>query len=260
MMKKILLLIVFLLLHSQAYAVNWCDDANNVGCFLMEDETTETDRGGNTSNDLSVSSGDTIEQSTTKKFGTYSRDFELTDTDTLEHSDGNETDINGADAKLSISMWFYLESDTGNNQYLVNKYSTVADNRQYAMVINSSDKLSLFKGDSVGSCGFQSFSGNTNINSAGTWYHLAVVYDDIKVYLYLNGSLDNGTGAPETGGICNGDASFLIGGNGGGYSDGLIDDVGIFSSDLDSTDINDIMDNGLVQAAASTRNRLMLIN
>jgi len=250
-----LILLLTLLLSIPSYAVTqWCDHVNNVGCFLMEDSGNETDRGGNTSNTLTETSG-TIPQSVDEKFGTYSRDFEAGETEYLAHADSLETDISGADATLSIMSWAKLETGGSSDQFIMSKFGS--SNIQYGISIN---------GNEVAQCYFSAASDNggsyervltdQGALDEGTWYHLTCVYDDTNKIIYRNGVA---TSSSKTDGIFDGNQEFKFGSRDGArYWDGLIDDGAIFDTALDSTDINDIMDNGLVQAAASTR-RIMVI-
>jgi hypothetical protein len=213
----------------------------------MEDETTETDRSFN-EGDLTVSDGDTIPQSEIKKFGTYSRDFESNDGDYLYHADGNATDLSGANVKFTFLLWWRPESVGGPYEYLLSKYGA-SGTFQYAVHIGDGNDFAY----RLSSNGTSSASDRTgNALSNGTWYHVAVVSDDVNARIYQDGVLDNDATSSFTGGLYDGSANFLIGGaNNTGFADGLIDDVGMFNTNLDSTDINDIMDNGLVQASSS---------
>ena len=95
--------------------------------------------------------------------------------------------------------------------------------------------------------------GTTHMTTA-TWYHLAYVYNDTDVRLYLNGLLDaNATGPVNplafTAGIAAGTAKFIIGANDGtsiaNYFDGLIDDVAIFNRALTAAEVLAIKNYGV---------------
>jgi len=250
----VLILLLTLLLSVPAYATNWCADA--VSCFLMEDSEAESNRATGATDSLTISSGDTIEQSSTKKFGTYSRDFEFGDGDFMYQADGLSTDISGADQEISIVLWARFESMDRTS--LVNK-GWWDDDNQY--LIRYDTEGIEFRLDSNGGEGGENCdTGDINLTALNTWYHIAATYDDANMYIYVDG-IEKKSCAYSFG---IGDASkeFMIGAytydSPARFMDGLIDDVGIFDTYLSITDINDIMDNGLYEAAASTR-RIMVI-
>lgn len=258
MIHKILLLILFLLLSTPASALtDWCDTLHgDVGCFLMEDSGNETDVSrGNT---LTETDG-TIPQDADKKFGTYSRDFELGDTEYLTHADGLDTDFYGADQHISIVHWTKFESSVSG--ITVSKADGGTDyNTSYLMLYLAPPTDTMWFCLSANLSSLECAKGGSSAYDDGSWHHVAGVYNDTDIRLYLDGVLDsNGADNPQarTDGFGNSSAPFRIGtrqysGSLTNYFDGLIDDVGIFDVALDSTDINDIMDNGLVQAAAET--------
>jgi hypothetical protein len=243
-------LLILMLLCGEAWATDYC--ASAVGCFLMEDATTETDRSTGYINDLSVSSGDTIPQSTDKKFGDYSRgSFNYSDAEYLYHADGLSTDINGSSARISIVSWGKTTYDGGDgNQSLVSKYNSGGSERQYnlLMMMNITNDPAWFLLSSNATAGI-TCAGATNLET-DTWYHIAGVYDGTDMRLYVNGRLDsNGSDNPKshTAGIYNSNTQFRVGGDYSGfnYMRGYIDDVGIFNTALSSTDISAIYDYGL---------------
>jgi hypothetical protein len=89
-------------------------------------------------------------------------------------------------------------------------------------------------------------SGTRLVNTMGTmdvndgkWHHIAMVVDGTKLYLYMNGTLDNfvdASGLPET----TDEFPVLIGENAeetGHYWNGLIDDVRLYSYALSEAEI-----------------------
>ena len=247
MIQRILLVLLLLLsLSSPAWATNWCGDVNNQACFLMEDDGNESNESSNSSDGLTETSGD-IPQDADEKFGTYSRDFEEGDTEYLEQADGLSTDISGADQALTICLWVKLESFPGAIP-LVEKWDAGSSTKQYFLERGDSGNL---RGGLSPNGTSQYFVGGASGISAGTWYHVCMVYNDTNMQLYRNGSTD-GSAYGYTAGIADTNSTFVIGGNieSGSptdYYDGLIDEVGIFDTALDSTDINDIMNNGLFE-------------
>lgn len=257
-LKKILTVVsLILLLATPVFATDYTSDANCMGAFLMEDSGNETDAAqGNT---LIETSGTIPQNGTDYKFGSYSRDFERGDSEYLTHADALDTDISGVDQELSLVVWAKWEA--GNNAYnpLIAKWDDSTSNEQYFLGINdySGDALS-FRVTADGSTAVTCVGG-TNLDT-GSWQHFAAVYDDTDMRVYVDGTLDsNGSDNPKshTGGIADTSSPFYIGtyfrlGSPNKYWDGLLDDAGVFDRDLSSVEVNDIMDNGLQQAAAAS--------
>lgn len=232
-----------------ALAVNYCEDANNVGCFLMEDSGTETDRGGNTSNDVTESAGDTIDLNTSDfKFGSGSRDWEASHVEWLEHADGLDTDITGT--SISMVGWIKVES-FGDDHVLMGKWEQ-SDDHQYMLRVTTSGVPECHLAST--SSGITSALGNAGSITVGTWHHMACVYDGSNITLYVDGSVDtNGTDNPKsfTSSIVNGSTPFRMGirtsfSNPADPVDGLMDDLAIFTDALSSGEIADIIANGLI--------------
>lgn len=248
-----------MLVANPSFAKNWCNDSSNRGCWLMENSGTETDNGANTSGDMLLLGSTTIPTSTTvpKIYTSNSRDFERDEADYLYHADGLGTDISGANAQMTIVAWIRLESVGGGNYAIFCKYLTTGDNRQYCFWVDStSDQLEFFKSDtSASGVGFDSVLGSTSLTT-NTWYHVAAVYDDTEMTVYLDG-VEDATPLAETGGIYNGTAQVRIGSSpsqAGNEFDGLIDEVAIFNTALTQSQIQDIMNNGLLQNKTFIRN------
>ena len=264
-MRIALILLLTLLSCSFVEATNWCNHANNQGCFLMEDSGTESNESINSSDGLTVSAADTIPQDTDRKFGDYSRDFELGDAEYLTQGDSLSTDISGANQSLSIVTWIKPESEGSGFRVIVSKYST-SSQRQYSFHHQSVADIMDFTISSNGTT-TTSALGATGLTANGTtWYHVAAVYNDTDMRIYIDGVLDsNGANNPKayTSGINDGTAAFMVGNRASTAApyDGLIDDVGIFDTALSSTDVNAIMNLGLIPVStASRKDRVMIIN
>lgn len=249
-MKKILLVLFLLCLSNPALATNWCGSSSGcVACYLMEDDGNESNRCVNGSTALTETGGD-IPQDADAKFGTYSRDFEDSDSEYLVHGDGNETDISGADQSITVCGWAKMEDDLNHIYAVAGKYDYGSNNRQYILRLDTANNKMSFgvSGDGVT---LNSTAGDTATLVIDTWYFLCGVYNDSTIEVYLDGSNDSTSPTSYSGGIYDGTSGFAVGTYFDTYPtprfyyDGLIDDVGVFDVALDSTDINDIMDNGL---------------
>ncbi|MFC1794688.1 LamG domain-containing protein, partial [Planctomycetota bacterium] len=82
--------------------------------------------------------------------------------------------------------------------------------------------------------------GIDNVND-GKWHHAVAVYDTHRMYLYIDGGLDQTRDAPEY--ICTNDFPVLIGENAempGRHWNGLIDDVRIYNYALNLEEIQNV--------------------
>lgn len=261
MIKYILYTILSIVGASIASATDFTQDANCVGAWGLEDETGEADLSSN-NEDLTESSGDTISRSKTHKFGTYSKQFYASHAESLEHVDGGSTDINGADAKITICCWMYTYSDT-SNQYILGKYDTTANQRQYNLYFNATKDVVSFSLSTTSGSGAagETVVGQTDL-ATNTWYHIAATCNDVDMRIFIDGELDCASATDHTDGIFNGSAKFCLGNiyiNGSlsnnGLS-GLLDDVIVFDRALSKTEIQDIMNNGMQGSAAPASTEL----
>lgn len=98
--------------------------------------------------------------------------------------------------------------------------------------------------------------------TANTWQHVGFVYNGSSVLFYLAGNADGGGNTTGNLGWLNTEA-WTMGARdsrNGYYADGLFSEYAIFSRALDSTEINDIMDNGLAPVAAGRTRRFFMVN
>ncbi len=244
-------------------ATDFCADANAQGCWLMEDATTESDESGE-GEDLTVSAGDSIPQSTTKVFGTYSRDFETGDDDYLYAADGGSTDISGANQNMSVCAWYYRESDTGSGEAIVAKYDHGSSDKQYVLQIDGEDDYK-FTISNDGSASADAEHATTVYIEK--WNHICGVYDESdtgkELKIYVNGWLEDTT--TFTAGIYDGSALFAIGSrfdSGSTYkqADGFIDDVIIYDRAISPNEVLEHFYYGISNPVVGGARRIMLIH
>lgn len=225
--------------------------ASCMGYWRMNGTTTETDRTSN-GNDLSLSSGDTIPTSSDvpSGFSGTSRDFELGDAEWLSIADGTELDIYGADQQITVVAW--IKSETTNyaaSAHVAGKYQVASDQRQYRLYVTADDVAgcNIAPVTSGASGGVENAYGTTDITpSTPAWFHIALVYDDTNLIVYVNGDAE--FTEPATTGIFNGSGPFSIGGGAGDanyFFDGLIDEVAVFNTALSEAQIGEIMTYGV---------------
>jgi len=237
---------------TSAGATDYTADANCMGAWFMNSGDSETDRSGE-SGTLGESPSDDIPTSATVPSGYSgtSRDFEGGDGDGLLHADNLSTDINGANQSMSMCCWFKFEAAPDSDDTLIAKYYVIDDERQYKMQFRNTDSAMCAYISSDGTSGTTTKAiGATDITDTN-WHHCCVVYNDTDIRIYLDGSLDsNGASNPisHTAGIYAGTAQFGVGNLAdtlGEAFDGLMDEVIVFNRALSSSEVSDIMTNGI---------------
>lgn len=258
-MKK-WLLVLFLILNMGAQTqvrfstvpfetggTNYTQDANCKGAWYMNCADNETDRSGE-STDLTETSGDIPTSADVPSgYAGTSRDFELDDSEYLAIADGGVLDINGADQSVSFCMWVKFETWAASVR-IGGKKATSQVQYYFGTTGAVPNVYFQFAVSADGTAEASAYNSGLSI-STGTWYHLAGVYNDTDVRLYVNGELSSSANNPtaHTGGIFNGSAEFRIGATPtpSGYFDGLLDEVIVFNRALSAAEILDIYTNGI---------------
>ena len=229
-------------MSSNALCINWCDDANTELCITYEDAGGDpTDSSSNAF--TVVNDGVTMTTGNPPaSYSTYYGDYERNETDDLQVNDTvGVLKFEGATEDFSTSFWFYPETISGNNQFLTNFMDTSGDgwlvhaNNSGTVTFYIDAKVTTSVGTLDSKWQYWSFTANRDGNSQ----------------VYLDGVA---TGTPtalssEVMDITTNTFRIASPYTGGNWTDGLMDEHIITSDILSSTDINDIMDNGLVQAA-----------
>ena len=213
---------------------------------LEEASGTRVDSHG--SNDLS--DNNTVGQMTGKQGD--AADFEKANSEYLSISDASQSglDISG---DFSIALWYKPESTpSGANNNLVAKWrNSGASQRAYALAHRESggESLAIAVSNNGSSNDFKVYS-QTLTN--GTWYHIVATYDASasQYRMYVDGS-EHGS-SPQTGSITsvhNSTDDFAIGADNvaaGAFNhiDGAIDEVGIWSKVLTSSEVSDLYSSG----------------
>lgn len=238
---RTVLILLLMLLSTPVYATNWCD--SSAGCWLFDESSGDLIDSSPNGNDGTLNNGPT--QGETGQFGSAYL-FDGSD-DYVEVSPGNDLDF------TDYSMTIWINSDTTTQSAFAGVYAkrTTGTNGAYSLQAGGDgDNLNVFHGGSNAST---SIGLETDLE--GSFGHCAVVFDDTAnlFIFYHNGvEVENKafTTSPGTG------TGTLIIGNertiGQPYS-GYLDELAFFGSKLSATDINDIMDNGLVQDGAVRR-------
>ena len=269
-MKRIFLILLFIFCYSFQSSANdpvfqqiiigaggggadYTSDASCMGAWFMNNNGgNETDRSGE-GGTLTQMVG-TIPTSATVPSGYAgtSRDFELGDSEYLTHADGGSTDIFGADQAITITAWILPESVTnGDYNVIVSKYDHGSNDRQYLLALYGTAVGEYKVQVRISSDGTTATSVDSTVTdyAISAWHHVAMVYDDIDIRIYVDGVLACTPGAHTTG-ISEEPSAFAVGTMfnstaTGQYFDGLIDEVSIYNAALSSGDIAAIYANGI---------------
>ena len=136
---------------------------------------------------------------------------------------------------FTVEAWIKKDSSTAGWEHRVigNRYSWNDPNGWY-LAFPSNEKI-IFSAQSASTPSVGLFS--TDALSTGTWYHIAGVYDNGTLKLYINGELNN---TVSDAGYTPSNRELTIGGqpNSSNYGfDGLIDEVHLYSSALSAETI-----------------------
>ena len=151
-------------------------------------------------------------------------------------------------SKFSVAAWFRTITVPSDDRFIVNKGGSGIDslgkNQNYGIWITSSGKLS---GGFETSSGSNKYVTSSNSYVNGQWQHGVVTFDGSIVRLYVNGiqvASTATTSLPDT----NGNQPLRIGANSLSLGDifkGDIDEVGVWSKALSSSEIANLMNNGI---------------
>jgi hypothetical protein len=151
-------------------------------------------------------------------------------------------------SKFSVAAWFRTITVPSDDRFIVNKGGSGVDslgkNQNYGIWITSSGKLS---GGFETSSGSNKYVTSSNSYVNGQWQHGVVTFDGSIVRLYVNGiqvASTATTSLPDT----NGNQPLRIGANSLSLGDifkGDIDEVGVWSKALSSSEIANLMNNGI---------------
>ncbi len=145
--------------------------------------------------------------------------------------------------QITVSAWIKVNEFNRNWQAIVAK-----GDRAWRLQRNVGESTLEFacSGLVVPGSDWGPIYGTTDVND-GHWHHVAGVYDEEKLYLYIDGSLDASAEAP--GNIRVNDEPVYIGENSqtpNRFWNGLIDDVRIYSYALSAEEISEIAQNALL--------------
>lgn len=172
-------------------------------------------------------------------------DFETTNSEYLSITDAAQSGLD-LTASQSYSFWVKFESlpTSGNLMNLANKWTGGTDR---------SFLIDLYNNGGTTSLRFILYNSSASTASyvwtpsTGTWYHIVAVYDgpNTDSFLYVDGS-QVASDTSSLSSVKNSNSDFVIGSQNGSfwYFDGVIDEFGVWSKPLTSTEITDLYNSG----------------
>ena len=151
-------------------------------------------------------------------------------------------------SQFSVSAWFKTTSNFGDESFMVNKGGLGTDssgnNMNYGIWMTSSEKV---QGGFETSSGSNRYVTSPSSYNDGQWHHGVVTFDGSVLRLYIDGvqvTTLSTSSTPET----SGNHPLKIGANSRIADDlftGSIDEVGVWNRALTTTEITNLMNNGV---------------
>mgnify|MGYP005841273725 CR=1 FL=1 len=153
--------------------------------------------------------------------------------------------------KLSICAWVYGDDwSSGDSVDLILRKGEGNPNNWQLSITNGKVALSLDAWDGRNTSG--NVYGNTKLDT-GKWYHVAATWDGKTAYIYVNGSIDNGSGKSYESTLGTDTRPVYLGGRAGGDAhdrfDGILDDVRLYDRALTGAEIRTIINEATAQDA-----------
>lgn len=239
-------------------------DAACEAVWRLESGALTTDSSGN-GNTLT---NDGVAASGTYKEGSYSGDFEYDETDSLLISDaslssGFPLKTGDTTKDISVCFWFRLESHPAST-YLFSKFDLTTNKASFGILVTSALKIGHNIGYNYGAS--YEVNWDTGTLSDGVWYHVGATYDDsskawtMRVWNGTTSAIVANLSGTKTNNISVTSASVLIGAcqeGAAAWTDGLIDEVVVFSRVLSTAEIDSIRGGTFGASGGSEHRRII---
>lgn len=235
-------------------ATDYTSDANMVAYYMFEDDPGLTKSG---TGDNHVDDGGNLPDKDTVNYkeGIQSADFVAANSDNIYAADASLTaDFPGIEASDSFSIVAWVQMDDHASRTICSHYIGTNIWRWEA---NGDGKLWCRLYYSDGGGGHVEGAANTALSEDGsTWHHVAMVLNGTanKIYLYLDGDIDNGEGLAFDHTMKTAENSyFCIGAHAGGgvHMEGRIDELAVLNRALAEAEIEEIIASGLTGGAVA---------
>lgn len=226
---------------------NYCD--NTSGCWAMDGSAGEADIA--TGNLFSLDASGTVGSATSTNVTDFTGYRRLFGEGTLSKDvEGSVLDATGTALSIVGRINFTGTLAGTNRRYLVSKYSTGDNQRQYALTTTDNEAGGYYV---LGTLMSSSGTSGTAIDSTthlspNTEYCVGMVYNGTDVRFYIDGELEAGP-TSRTSSFYDGTAPLLIGDKVAGSSStrfaGYIDELMVTTQTLLAGDVKSICDNGI---------------
>lgn len=250
-MKKYLFIIALLFITSPVFAsdiVNHSGLSTSLeGCWSMDEAVTGT-RVDSSTNGNDLDDINTV-QPGTAHLGANAADFERATSERLTHADNASLSITG---DMSFNAWVNVES-SADSQTLWAKDDNSASNleswRAEIHDISNQGQMTASDDGAAGGTAVLTISGGWP--APGTYYMVTYVYDASvpDLTIYINGSSNVSGGGTLPISIDDNTAIFTLGAIRDGatplnFFDGLMDEAGLWSKELTSTEVTTLYNTG----------------
>lgn len=252
-LKQLFLSLFFILISSPALCTNYCNDASIAACYEFRTEggsgTTLDDTGANDENGT-ISGADWTSTIPSGYSGIYSLQWDILNADIVTLTSDSSIELQNP---LSIVAWANLTDalsigtekviwggDTGSSFFgiMVKTNNTLAVDKRYAVNVGNA----------------------TTAFAEGSYVHVTFTQASDGAYVFYQDGVEDGTGTNDqtftynTGTINIGGDTNVLDSTWYGY----LTQVATFTRQINSTEVNDIMDNSLAGATASARRIWMM--
>lgn len=157
--------------------------------------------------------------------------------------DGSSEGISGVyevGASFSVSMWI-MRDTLGSTGFIYAKDDGIAnDDIQFRVTSHSTDVFRFNLGNTINAI----FTADTTTAlSSGVWYHVVCTFNGTTMKIYLNGN-EEGTDTFSGTRVAAGSETYLARRGNGDYFDGKIDEVGMWSRELTSSEVTELYNSG----------------
>ena len=245
-LKKIFLLLSLLLSFSlPVFAVDYCQDANVIGAYYFNETSGSADDCSSNNRDL-TNTGPTLNVT-----GVFGSGYSYDGTNDVSSSTNAGFDFTGGEtANFTVIFHANIASSQADGGRVVHRGESGVNG--YQIVADTNGTIV------AGGYNTNSWQVREEITyTADSYAHYAFVYTAsggsfTDVDIFLNG-VSQTTASDATNWGWNANGTWYIGGRGNGfYTDADFDEPAVFNDQLTSTEINDILDNGLTSVSGTT--------